>query len=205
MRIIAGQYRRRLLLASPGDVTRPITDRAKETLFERIEQRIVGKRVADVFAGTGTIGLEALSRGAQRVVLIEKDKVALDLLRQNVAALKCEAETLIWPADVFRCSFRPKGRKSDGFTPYETIFFDPPYKMVPAMKSGSPLWKALVRLARDDVSTPEATLVFRAPERARYDLPEQWEAEWTLEMSNMEIHICRRTSVSTTEEHFVTE
>lgn len=192
MRIIAGKFRRRLLQTSPGEVTRPITDRVKETLFENISNRFLGKRVADIFAGTGTIGLEALSRGAACVTFIERDKVALQLLRENVEALKCEDETLIWPADVLRCSFRPKGKKAPGFAPFDAIFFDPPYKMVPAMKEGSPLWLALSRLARPDVSSPQATLVLRVPERAEYDLPPQWKVDWTLEMSNMEILLCHR-------------
>lgn len=190
MRIIAGRFRRRTLLTSPGQITRPITDRVKESLFENIEQRIIGKRVADVFAGTGTMGLEALSRGAERVTFIEKDKVAVELLRKNVDALGCAAEALIWPADVLRCSFRPKGRKAAGFAPFQTIFFDPPYKMVPTLKSGSPLWLALCRLAREEVSEPGATLVLRAPEHLEFDLPPQWNIDWTLEMSHMQIHIC---------------
>ncbi|WP_437226313.1 16S rRNA (guanine(966)-N(2))-methyltransferase RsmD [Planctomicrobium sp. SH661] len=195
MRIIAGKYRRRLLQTSPGEVTRPITDRVKESLFENISQRLHGKRVADIFAGTGTIGLEALSRGAECVTFIEKDKIALQLLRENVASLKCEEETLIWPADVLRCSFKPKGKKAPGFAPFDVIFFDPPYKMVPAMKTGSPLWLSVARLAKDDVSSPGATMVLRVPERAEYDLPPQWSVNWTLTMSNMKIHICERTAI----------
>lgn len=197
MRIIAGKYRRRLLQTSPGETTRPITDRVKESLFENISQRLVGQRVADIFAGTGTIGLEALSRGAERIAFIEKDKIALQLLRENIESLKCEAETMVWPADVLRCSFRPKGKKAPQFAPFGAIFFDPPYKMIPGMKTGSPLWLAVARLARADVSTPEATLVLRVPEHAEFDLPPHWEIDWTLAMSNMKIHICQRSAVNT--------
>jgi len=196
MRIIAGNFRRRILLTSPGQTTRPITDRVKESLFENIEKRIIGANVADIFAGTGTMGLESLSRGANRVTFIEKDKVALQLLRQNVEALKCESECLIWPADVLRCSFRPKGKKAPGFSPFQVIFFDPPYKMVPSMTEGSPLWLALNRLARDDVSSDGATLILRVPERAEYEVPPQWSVDWSLEMSNMKIDICRRISAT---------
>lgn len=192
MRIIAGKYRRRLLQTSPGETTRPITDRVKESLFENIFGRMVNKQVADVFAGTGTIGLEALSRGASRVTFIEKDKIALKLLEENIASLKCEEETLIWPADVLRCSFRPKGQKGAGFGPFDVIFFDPPYKMVSTIRTGAPLWLSLTRLARDTVSAPDASLIFRVPERAEFDLPDEWKVEWTLSMSNMHIHICRK-------------
>lgn len=192
MRIIAGKFRRRLLQTSPGEVTRPITDRVKESLFENISQRLVGKRVADIFAGTGTIGLEALSRGAACVTFVEKDKIALQLLKENIASLKCEDEVMIWRADVLRCSFKPKGKKAPAFSPFDVIFFDPPYKMVPAMKTGSPLWLGLVRLAREEVSTEGATLVLRVPERADFDLPPHWQIDWTLEMSSMKIHICKK-------------
>lgn len=196
MRIIAGRFRRRRLLTNPGIVTRPITDRVKESLFENIEKRLEGQRIADIFAGTGTIGLEALSRGASCVTFVEKDKVAVELLRKNVETLGCESETLIWPADVLRCSFRPKGQKAEDFVPYGAIFFDPPYKMVPALRSGSPLWQSLTRLARDEVSLPDATLVLRVPERVKFDLPEAWGVEWSMDVSNMHIHICRRQSTA---------
>ncbi|SFI00254.1 RsmD family RNA methyltransferase [Planctomicrobium piriforme] len=196
MRIIAGKFRRRTLLTSPGETTRPILDRVKESLFENIEKRLIGGNVADIFAGTGTIGLEALSRGASRVTFIEKDRIAVQLLRENVAALKCEAETLIWPTDVFRCSFRPKGKNAVGFSPFQAIFFDPPYKMIPSLAPGSPLYLALTRLARDDVSLPGATLVLRAPERVKYELPPQWSVDWKLEMANMQIDICRKVSAA---------
>ena len=74
MRIVAGKFRRRKLFANPGLKTRPITDRVKESLFERLSGELEGKRIADVFAGTGTLGLEALSRGAKSVVFIESDR-----------------------------------------------------------------------------------------------------------------------------------
>ena len=89
MRIVAGRLKRRKLRTNPGLVTRPITDRAKEMLFDRLGT-FDGERVADVFAGTGTIGLEALSRGASRVVFVEQDRLAHELLRENVAALGVE-------------------------------------------------------------------------------------------------------------------
>ena len=99
MRIIAGEFRHRTLLANPGNTTRPILDRVKESLFARIENRLVGARVADVFSGTGTLGFEAISRGAASVVFVESDRKAQELLRKNVAALKLEDRTLCWATD----------------------------------------------------------------------------------------------------------
>lgn len=169
--------------------TRPITDRVKEMLFERLTGRVENARVADVFAGTGTMGLEALSRGAHSAVFIENDRKAFDLLRQNVAALKVEDETLCWRADVFRCSFRPKGVPD--LLPYNLVFFDPPYRMVPALQPGSPLYRSLERLARPGVSADDAVLVLRTPDEARFELPPCWRPDRHLELSTMEIHICR--------------
>lgn len=191
MRIIAGRFRRRKLLTNPGNITRPITDRVKETLFERMGQCCVNARIGDVFAGTGTIGLEALSRGGQSALFIEKDRKAIDLLKENLNTLDCTDCTLVWPADVRRCSFRPKGG-NDHFIPLDLIFFDPPYKMVPDMVVNSPLWLALRRLGRAETSSPTATMVLRTPEHAKFDLPPVWEVDWTLEMSNMVVSVCRK-------------
>lgn len=196
MRIIAGIYRRRKLLTNPGDTTRPFTDRAKESLFENIEKRVQGRRVADIFAGTGTMGLESLSRGAERVTFIEKDRIALELLKSNVATLGCERETLIWPADVLRCSYRPKGATVAEFVPWDVVFFDPPYRMVPTIVPGKPLWESVRRLAREGITSPAATLVFRVPRHATFELPDAWEMEWALKLSGMVIHICRKRELS---------
>ena len=191
MRIITGRFRRRTLETNPGLVTRPITDRVKEALFARIESELPGRRVADIFAGTGTLGLEALSRGAARVTFIEKDRKAVELLRVNVAKLKVEDETLVWPCDVMRCSFRPQ--RADEFVPFDLIFFDPPYRFVPQIGDGSPLYRSLQRLASERVSSPEARMLFRAPEHAEFQLPPQWYCKWELTMSNMTIlHLAKR-------------
>ena len=78
MRIIAGEFRRRRLLVNSGLTTRPMTDRIKEIFFERIQDRLAGRRIADVFAGTGPLGLEALSRGAKSAVFFESDRKAYE-------------------------------------------------------------------------------------------------------------------------------
>jgi 16S rRNA (guanine966-N2)-methyltransferase len=191
MRIIAGRFRHRTLLTNPGQVTRPITDRVKESLFARLEPNLPDKRVADIFCGTGTLGFEALSRGAARVTFIEKDRKALELLRQNVAKLKTVEETLVWPADVMRCSFRPQ--RAEGFIPFDVIFFDPPYKLVPAIAEGSPLYKSMQRLASARVSSPDALMLFRIPEHSTCEVPPEWRVEWTLTMSKMSIHHLRKS------------
>ena len=199
MRIIAGRFRHRTLETNPGLITRPITDRVKESLFARLESELPDRRIADVFAGTGTLGLEALSRGAARVTFIEKDRTAVELLRVNVAKLKVEEETLIWPTDVLRCSFAPQ--RAEAFVPFEVIFFDPPYKLAPDLQPGTPLFRSLQRLGSDRVAAPEALLLVRVPEHSEMTLPEVWVPEWTLTMSNMSIvHLRKGASAATATE-----
>ncbi len=191
MRIIAGEFRRRKLLVSPGLTTRPITDRVKETLFELIGEELVDRNVADVFAGTGSLGLEALSRGAKSVVFIESDRRAFELLQQNVATLGVGERVLCWRTDAIRSSFHPKG--VDPFLPFDVVFFDPPYRMALALQSGTPLYEALGRLAREAVTARDALLYFRAPEDAQLNLPESWTPEKVIAISSMAIHVFRKS------------
>lgn len=191
MRIIAGEFRHRKLLASPGLTTRPITDRVKEILFERIQHELVERRVVDVFAGTGSLGLEALSRGAASVVFIESDRRAFDLLRQNVAALGVESRTLCWRTDAIKSSYHPKG--VDPFLPFDIVFYDPPYRMATKLAPDSHLHQALLRLARDSVTASGALLYFRAPEGTQLELPACWAPVENLAISSMEIHTFRKS------------
>jgi len=126
MRIIAGQYRRRKLLSPPdGAITRPFPDMVKEAMFNLLRGHFEGEAVLDCFSGTGTVGLEAASRGATRVVCVERDRKVTKVLEANIEMLGAE-ETVevvtgdaLGPATIHRC---PK--------PVHVIFFDPPYPMV---------------------------------------------------------------------------
>jgi 16S rRNA (guanine966-N2)-methyltransferase len=190
VRIIAGEFRRRRLFASPGLTTRPITDRVKEILFERIQHELVDRKVVDVFAGTGSLGLEALSRGAASAVFIESDRRAFDLLRQNVESLGVESRTLCWRTDALKSSYHPKG--VDSFLPFDIVFFDPPYRMAAELAPGAPMDHALSRLARDAVTAAGALLFFRASEGTELRLPDCWVPEQTHAISSMEIHVYRK-------------
>lgn len=194
MRIVAGKFRRRKLIANPGKTTRPITDRVKERLFERMANDIAGKRVADVFSGTGTMGLEAISRGAVGAVFIENDRVAFDLLKQNAATLEVEDQTLCWRADILRCSFRPRG--VDHLTPFDTIFFDPPYKMMLGLGPGDKLYQSLERLARPVVSSDNAVLVVRVPSNAQFKIPAVWEPDRVYDFGSMKIHLFDKAMIA---------
>lgn len=173
MRIIAGRYKRRKLQINPGMTTRPIVDRAKQKLFDRLESDLENAKVLDVFSGTGSMGLEALSRGASTCVFIERDHKAHELLRENVAHLGVEEETMCWRTDALRCSYRPKGLPQ--FVPFDVIFFDPPYEMARGeLKANSKLFHALRRVSCDQVSARTALLVLRIPEKLEPVIPEEW-------------------------------
>src|SRR5262245_23231968 len=141
MKIVSGRFRHRQIETNPGETTRPITTRVKVALFDRLQPLLQGARVADIFAGTGTIGFEALSRGAASVVFIESDRQAFARLRRNVDALQAGAETLCWQADATKCSFRPKG--GEKFLPFDVVFFDPPYLYTTRLKAGTMLYRSL--------------------------------------------------------------
>lgn len=122
MRIVAGQWRGRKLSAPQGDVTRPTADRTRETLFSMLVSRLgsfEGLAVADLFAGSGALGLEALSRGAASAVFVEQDAPALRALRANIAALR--AQQL---CDVRAGSVMALGPAK---APLDLILLDPPY------------------------------------------------------------------------------
>jgi len=191
MRIISGKYRRRKLLANPGQTTRPIIDRVKVALFDRLEDRLEGACVADIFAGTGSFGLESLSRGASVAIFIEQDHRAWELLKQNVDAIVDEDESLCWRTNAFRSSFKPKGIA--GWRPYDIVFFDPPYRFMEGANEQSEPYKALTRLARPDVTAEDALLVIRTAEHAEYQVPPEWRLQECLKRSSMAIRFLVKT------------
>jgi 16S rRNA (guanine966-N2)-methyltransferase len=190
MRIIAGRFRRRRLATAPGHTTRPLTDRVKVKLFQRLEP-FDGERILDVFAGTGTIGLEALSRGAAHAVFVERDHKAFELLCENVRSLGLTDDTFCWRADVLRCSFRPKGREE--LVPYDRIFFDPPYAIAGQIRPGTALFKAVERLGRPGLLSPNGELVLRVPLQQQTELPDIWHCHERLEAGGMAITRLRLT------------
>lgn len=101
MRVIAGKAKGHRLKAVPGGETRPVTDRAKSALFSIIGDGIVGARFLDLFAGTGQVGIEALSRGAREVVFVERSGQALRTIRANLAHTRLEERARVVRADVF--------------------------------------------------------------------------------------------------------
>jgi 16S rRNA (guanine966-N2)-methyltransferase len=124
MRVIGGQDRGRQLRAPRGARTRPTADRVRVTLFDVLGPAVAGARVLDLFAGTGAVGIEALSRGAARVVLVERDQSALRALRANLATLGASrAAARVMAGDVLQ--LLPELGAQEG--PFDFVFVDPPY------------------------------------------------------------------------------
>lgn len=122
MRIIAGEWRGRRLAAPKGEETRPTSDRARETLFAMLTSRLgdfEGLQVADLFAGSGALGLEALSRGAEGCLFVEQDRAAVDVIRANVATLGAGARARVEAGSVMALRAAAK--------PLDLILADPPY------------------------------------------------------------------------------
>jgi 16S rRNA (guanine(966)-N(2))-methyltransferase RsmD len=123
MRVVAGELRSRRLHTVPGRETRPTSDRARAGLFDWLGSTVGGARVLDLFAGTGALGLEALSRGAAEAVFVERARGAVRVLRRNLEELGLEARARVVEADLSR-GLRPLAAKLGAFG---LILADPPY------------------------------------------------------------------------------
>ena len=125
MRILAGQHKGRRLLAPKGSaVTRPITGLVKKSLFDMLGQALEESLVVDLYCGTGTLGLESLSRGARLCCFAERDHDALLRLRRNIQTMEVQDRCIIWPGDLTR-GLERRLDELDG--PVDVAFVDPPY------------------------------------------------------------------------------
>ncbi|HKO36130.1 MAG TPA: 16S rRNA (guanine(966)-N(2))-methyltransferase RsmD [Pyrinomonadaceae bacterium] len=137
MRVISGKYRGRQLKGPPSAQTRPTSDRLRETLFNVLAPRIEGARFLDLCAGTGAVGIEALSRGAEHVTFVDKSRKMCGLIEANLDALKIESENVdVVGADATACLKKFAKQIKPSLTaglmprlpgPFDIIFFDPPY------------------------------------------------------------------------------
>ena len=135
MRVIAGTLRGRRLKAPDWEGLRPTSDRLRETLFNILAPRIEGARVLDGYAGTGAVGIEALSRGAAHVTFVEQDRRAAGLIEDNLRALGVTSRYAI-----IRAGFAGAAARVTG--PFEIIFLDPPYgaaELDEALQAAAPL------------------------------------------------------------------
>ena len=153
MRIIAGEFRGRKILPPETDATRPITDRVKQSLFDILTPVIAGAVIYDCFAGTGSMGLESLSRGARSATFFDMERTAIKRLISNIESLQVRDRSTVIQGDIFRLAkqIRPSERAT-------LIFFDPPYRLC----RDKP--RELVALANEFASrhiTADGKLIFR--------------------------------------------
>ena len=163
MRIIAGEFRGRKLLPPAGDVTRPVTDRVKQSLFDILAPLLPDARVYDCFAGTGSMGLESLSRGAAHATFFEADRSAAARLRRNVEALRVGEQSTVVTTNLFGWF--------DATTPAEkadVVFLDPPYRFLRERPHDV---RRLATATADRHLAPGGTVVFRHDARDALDLP----------------------------------
>jgi len=133
LRVVGGRLSGRVIRCPPGVTTRPTLDRVRESLFNILAPRVAGAFVLDLYAGTGALAFEALSRGADHAAVVEPDPRALGVLRTNVVALGLEASTTIYPV---RAELAVKRLPNHSF---HLIFLDPPWDRGPSVD----VWRRL--------------------------------------------------------------
>lgn len=146
MRIIGGKHRGRVLATFEGEAVRPTADRVKESLFNILSSRLYGARVLDLFCGSGSLGLEALSRGARQVVFNDAAKTSVAILKKNLQKLGEEASVTTFCHDYSLCLDLVQGK-------FDLIFLDPPY----AMDAGE---KALKKIAQKGLLEKDGVVVY---------------------------------------------
>jgi 16S rRNA (guanine966-N2)-methyltransferase len=169
MRVISGSFRGRSLRAPKGRDTRPILDRQKEALFNIIRGSLPCGGVLDLFAGSGALGIEALSRGAETATFVERARPALLALEANLAGLSLEAITRVLRIDALRL------RATDIVHPLGIVFCDPPFPLY--RESPERVVELLGRLSQEARMEPGALIVLRIPSDARTPQVGPWLAE----------------------------
>lgn len=124
LRVIAGEYRSRKIKDVPSKQTRPTTDKNKEVLFNAIGQFFDGGRCLDLYAGSGALGIEALSRGMDHCTFVDKQRLAVNIIYENIQTLKIDAISKVIKEDAMRYLHTCK-------TSFDLILIDPPYKLKP--------------------------------------------------------------------------
>lgn len=157
MRIIAGTARSLPLKTPEGRETRPTTDRIKETLFNIIQRKIPGAVFLDLFAGSGGIGLEALSRGAKRAYFVENNKKTAAVIEENIRFTKFTEQSHLMRMDVLSAL-----RKLEGRERFDIIFMDPPYQQLLEKE-------ALTYLADSDLIDEDSLIIVEASDQTAFD------------------------------------
>ncbi|MFS0869771.1 16S rRNA (guanine(966)-N(2))-methyltransferase RsmD [Paenibacillus xylanilyticus] len=161
MRVVSGSAKGRPLKAVPGNGTRPTTDKVKEALFSMIGPYFEGGTALDLFAGSGGLGIEALSRGMDKAVFVDLESKSIEVIRANLKATKLEDQAAIYRNDAGR-ALKALAKRT---TRFDLVFLDPPYRM----KNGDELMLTMHEL---ELLEPEATIVLEY--ESKYSYPEQF-------------------------------
>ena len=163
MRITGGKAARRILKVPKGLDVRPTPDLVKQAVFNSLGARVAGARVLELFAGTGALSLECLSRGAAHATFFDSDRSALQRLKKNIAALKVENRATIIPGDLFKFfSTNTPTEKAN------LIFLDPPYRF---LKEDPQQLRNLANALASDYLTSDGLLIFRHDVQDALELP----------------------------------
>lgn len=156
MRIISGKARGTKLYTLEGENTRPTLDRVKESVFSIIQSEIEGAKILDLFAGSGAIGLEFLSRGAQKAVLCDKSKEAVNIIKKNIEKTHMEQETQVFNTDFEKCLEKLKNEQ------FDIIYVDPPYETNYILKS-------LEKIIKLNIAKEECLIIIETDDEQRIE------------------------------------
>jgi 16S rRNA (guanine966-N2)-methyltransferase len=161
LRIISGTKRGMTILSPKGDKTRPITDRVKESIFDVLYKYnlIEGRLIADLFCGTGSFGLEALSRGAKEAIFVDTDRRVLEILKKNIAKTGFDSQVRVVCANAFKVG----APRSTDEQKYSLVFVDPPYEMSKDSGPNSRLAR-LLELLNEQI-TDDGLVIVRTEEK----------------------------------------
>lgn len=154
MRIISGKARGTKLYTLEGTNTRPTLDRVKESIFSIVQNKIEGAKVLDLFAGSGAIGLEFLSRGASEAVLCDMSKNAIEIIKKNIEKTHMEKKTQIFNTDYKTCLEKVKNYE------FDIIYLDPPYET-------NYIVKALQKIIELGITKNECTIIIETDDEQR--------------------------------------
>jgi 16S rRNA (guanine(966)-N(2))-methyltransferase RsmD len=163
MRIIAGELRGRLIDAPAGQGTRPMLDRVREAVFSTLAERVESARVLDLFAGSGALGIEALSRGAEHVRFVERGMPALEALKHNVETLALRDRCRVIRGDAWSSRSWHDADETD--VRYALAFLDPPYPMIDDPNARTKVIDGVHALFARALA-PDATIVLHVATRA---------------------------------------
>lgn len=176
MRIIAGTARSRPIKAPKGMDTRPTLDRVRETIFNILQFDVQGARVLDLYAGSGALSLEAVSRGAEHAYLVDMSRVAAQVIKENIASLRFEEKCTFLPMTDSQALARLQGEK------FDLIFLDPPYKMDTT--------DVILRMYRDGMMHEDTILVVEF-DRNMPRLPDCFECFRQRDFGEIHVHFYR--------------